>query len=120
MSIAGAGAIIVILLTRHRYITQKHIPAATDTLSGFEKLIYNKFYVDEIYEKIISKPVFKLSEWFGSIIDKKVVDRTVNATAKIVGLGGKTLRLFQSGNTGFYVFGMVVGMILLFIIRLFI
>jgi NADH-quinone oxidoreductase subunit L len=35
-----------------------------------------------------------------------------------VEVGGRTIRLFQNGNTGFYVFAMVAGMIVLFIIRL--
>ncbi len=118
MSIAGAGVIMMILLARHKYVNRKHLPASEGALTGFEKLVYGKFYVDELYEKFITKPVFKLSEWSGSIVDKKIVDRMVNGTAKVVSLGGKSLRLIQSGNTGFYVFGMVVGMIILFIIRL--
>ena len=59
-----------------------------------------------------------MSEWFGTFFDKQVVDRVVNATAGVMDSGGKTLRLFQTGNTGFYVFAMVIGMVVLFIIRL--
>jgi NADH-quinone oxidoreductase subunit L len=54
------------------------------------------------------------------LVDKLIVDLAVNATAWVVATTGKTLRLVQNGNTGFYVFAMVIGMMVLFVIRLFI
>lgn len=118
MSVAGAGAIIAILAAGRRYISRNHIPGDESALSGFEKVVYNKFYIDELYDRLFTKPLFRLSQWFGSFIDRQIVDRIVNNTADMVDMSGRTLRLFQSGNTGFYVFAMVVGMIVLFIIRL--
>ncbi len=118
MTLAGLAAILVILFARRKYITLKAMPEADSAITGIPKLIYHKFYVDEIYESWIVKPVFKMSEWFGTFFDKQVVDRVVNATAGVMDSGGKTLRLFQNGNTGFYVFAMVIGMVVLFIIRL--
>ena len=118
MSVAGIGAIIAILYARHRYVVQRHLPAEETSLRGFEKLVYHKFYVDELYERWITLPLFKLSEWSGRFFDKQVVDRMVVGSAQLVGFGGRALRLFQTGNTGFYVFAMVVGVIVIFIIRL--
>ncbi len=118
LSAAGLGAILAILYARYKYVSLKNVPQDDTYLSGFEKLVYHKFYMDELYEAIITKPIFRLSEWFGGFVDKQIVDRMVSGSANLVDLGGKTLRLFQSGNTGFYVFAMVVGMIMLFIIRL--
>ena len=118
MSFAGLAAILVILYAYRKYVTGKAMPERDEELTGIPKLISNKFYVDEIYEGQITKPVFKLSEWFGNFFDKKVVDRVVNVSAESMDTGGKSLRLFQSGNTGSYVFAMVIGIIVLFIIRL--
>ncbi len=118
MSIAGAGAILMILFARHQYVTKKQLPPSDVSLTGFEKLVANKFYVDELYERFISQPVFKLSDAFGGFVDKQIVDRLVNGVGTLVDMSGKTLRLFQTGSTGFYVFAMVLGMIVLFIIRL--
>jgi NADH-quinone oxidoreductase subunit L len=87
-------------------------------LQGLPKLVSNKFYVDELYEKFITRPVFKLSDWWGQFVDKLVIDRAVNALARSLEISGKTLRLFQNGHTGFYVFAMVIGMVVFFIIRL--
>ncbi len=118
MSIAGVGAILMILFARHQYVTKKQLPPADESLTGFEKLVANKFYVDELYERFISQPVFKMSEGFGGFVDKKILDRVVNGVGTVVDMSGKTLRLLQTGNTGFYIFAMVIGMIVIFIIRL--
>ena len=118
MSLAGLGAIGVILYARYRYVTLHQTPPEESTLSGFEKLIFNKFYVDEFYEKFISQPFFRLSEFLVKWVDKLFIDRVVNWSARILDLTGNTLRYIQTGNTGFYVFAMVIGMVLLFIIRL--
>ena len=115
---AGLAAILVIVYAYRKYISLKAMPEEDNEITGIPKLISNKFYVDEIYESQITKPVFKMSEWFGNFFDKKVVDQVVNSTAGAMDAGGKSLRLFQSGNTGSYVFAMVIGMIVLFIIRL--
>ena len=118
MSIAGAGAIASILYARHVYVSRKTMPEEDAALQGLPKLVSNKFYVDELYEKFITRPVFKLSEWWGQFVDKLVIDRAVNALARSLEVSGKTLRLFQNGHTGFYVFAMVIGMVVFFIIRL--
>lgn len=118
MSIAGAGAIAAILYARFVYVTKKTLPEEDVALHGLPRLVSNKFYVDELYEKFITRPVFKLSEWWGQFVDKSIIDRAVNGIAKSLEVSGKTLRLFQNGHTGFYVFAMVIGMVLFFIIRL--
>ncbi len=117
---AVIAAIASILYARYKYISNKEQPAEDASLTGINKMVYNKFYVDEIYETCIVKPLKVLSDLFLVLIDKLVIDLVVNATAWVVGLSGRTLRLVQNGNTGFYVFAMVFGIIVLFVIRLFI
>ncbi len=118
MSFAGLAAILMILYARYKYITRRAIPEDEASLSGMGKVVYNKFYVDEIYESQIVKPTFKLADWFGNFFDRKIVDRVVTITAEALDNAGRTVRLFQTGNTGFYVFAMVIGIVVLFIIRL--
>ncbi len=118
MSLAGIGAILVILYARYMYVTKKTLPEEDAALQGFPKLVSNKFYVDEWYDRLVTRPVFKLSAWWGQFVDKLVIDRAVNGLAKSLEVSGKTLRLFQNGHTGFYVFAMVIGMVVFFIIRL--
>lgn len=118
LSFAGIAAILVIVYAYRKYVSLRAIPEDEAAQGGLTRVIYNKFYVDEFYESLIVNPVFRMSQWFGQVFDKLVVDRVVNATAGLMDAGGKTLRLFQTGNTGSYVFAMVIGMVVLFIIRL--
>jgi NADH-quinone oxidoreductase subunit L len=46
------------------------------------------------------------------------VDGSVNAVGKGVVWGGRTLRLVQSGNIGFYIFIMVAGIIAIFVFNI--
>jgi NADH-quinone oxidoreductase subunit L len=120
MCVAAGGAIAMIVWTYNKYVKQKALPAEDSTLTGLNKVISNKFYVDEIYETLFVKPITVLSDLFLVLVDKLIIDLAVNATAWIVATTGKTMRLMQTGNTGFYVFAMVIGMMVLLIIRLFI
>ena len=72
---------------------------------------YNKFYVDEIYDAIIRKPLDKLSVFFYNVIERLGIDGLVNGIAKTPVEASKGLRLLQTGNVGFYIFMMVVGII---------
>lgn len=120
MCVAAGGAIAMIVWTYNKYVKQKALPAEDSALTGLNKVISNKFYVDEIYETLFVKPITVLSDLFLVLVDKLIIDLAVNATAWIVATTGKTMRLMQTGNTGFYVFAMVIGMMVLLIIRLFI
>ena len=120
MGFAGLAAIAAILFARNKYVTKKELPQTDAELTGFGKMVSNKFYVDEFYDSIIVKPIKVLSDLFLVVIDKLVIDLIVESVAWIVGLFGKSFRVLQSGNTGVYVFAMVFGMIVLFVIRIFI
>ena len=80
----------------------------------------NKWYVDEIYDKIITTPLKSLSAFFNNVVEKKGIDGLVNGSGKFVNYGSRQLRWLQSGQVGAYVLLMVIGMLLLFIIQLFI
>jgi len=121
MTLAFTLAVVSILYARKKYVSNKELPHVEgEMLPSTRKIVYHKFYIDEIYEKLFAKPVMVLSDLFLVLIDKLVIDLIVNATALITGATGKMLKLIQTGNTGFYLFAMVLGTILLFIIRLFV
>jgi NADH-quinone oxidoreductase subunit L len=87
--------------------------------SGFGKVLENKWYVDELYEKIIVKPLNKLGAFFNSIFENTVVDGIVNGVGKVVNYGSRQLRLLQSGQVGNYVLLMVVSIVLIFVLQFF-
>lgn len=88
--------------------------------TGFGKTLQNKWYVDELYDSIIVKPLRSLSAFFNNIIEKKGIDGIVNGVGKAVNYGSRQLRLIQSGQVGLYVLLMVIGILALFIIQLYV
>ncbi|HLX90440.1 MAG TPA: NADH-quinone oxidoreductase subunit L [Puia sp.] len=85
---------------------------------GFGKVLANKWYVDELYDMIIVKPVNVLGKFFDSIFDRAIIDGIVNGVGRIVQYGSRQLRLLQSGQVGAYVLMMVLGIIILFAIQI--
>jgi NADH-quinone oxidoreductase subunit L len=112
MGITVVGVVISILVAYNRYIKQAHVPLPdAGNRSALAKLSYNKFYFDEIYDAIIRKPLDLLSGFFYRIVDTKIIDGIVNGLGWSATEASKGLRLVQSGNVGFYIFMMVVGII---------
>ena len=79
--------------------------------SGLARVLYRKYYVDEIYDRLIVSPIVWLSRfvlWKG--VDQGVVDgAAVNGTAKLSrGMGWLGSRL-QTGQVGVYVVLFLVG-----------
>lgn len=87
--------------------------------TGLGKVLENKWYVDELYEKIIVKPLDKLGTFLDSFFEKSVVDSIVNSVGKLVNYSSRQFRLLQSGQVGSYVLLMVAGMLLIFIVQFF-
>jgi NADH-quinone oxidoreductase subunit L len=86
---------------------------------GIGKLFANKWYVDEIYDAIIVKPLYKLGETLNEALEKSGIDALVNGIGKAVQYGGRQLRWLQSGQVGSYVLLMVVSMVLFFVLQFF-
>ncbi len=114
MGISVFAAVIALLYAYTRYVKNAHVPVADEgKRSIFAKISYYKFYLDEIYDAIITKPLDAFSKFFYRIIDKKLIDGLVNGFGWTANEGSKGLRLLQSGNVGFYIFLMVFGIVAL-------
>jgi NADH-quinone oxidoreductase subunit L len=116
MAISTTLVIAMILWAKSKY---SNYQVSTESESGISKVLAEKWYVDEIYEAVISKPVLGLSAFFQSVIEKAGIDSIVNGVGKGVKWSAGKVRLVQSGQVGFYIFAMVIGMIVLLVISLF-
>jgi NADH-quinone oxidoreductase subunit L len=87
--------------------------------TGLAKVLENKWYVDELYDAVIVKPLMVLSGFFQDTVERSGIDATVNGVGRGVKWSSRQIRLLQNGQVGFYIFAMVIGMIVLFVISLF-
>jgi len=113
MAVSVAGAVIAGGMAFVKYAKNGHVPVAEDKRTGLAKLSYNKFYIDELYETLVGKPLNYLSGVFYRIVDRSLIDGIVNGLGKVAVEAGKGLRLLQTGNIGFYIFMMVAGIVAL-------
>ena len=82
--------------------------------TGLGKLLWKKWYVDEIYDAVIVRPIMWFSrEVLWKVVDVKLVDGAgVNGSAAVSRALGWLGRKLQTGELGFYVVLFVVGVVL--------
>ncbi len=79
----------------------------------FHRLLLNKYYVDEIYDALIVKPIYRLCLWCAQVFDVKVIDGLVNGVATAVVAWALGLRRIQTGYVMNYALGMLLGAVAL-------
>jgi NADH-quinone oxidoreductase subunit L len=87
---------------------------------GFGKVLENKWYVDELYDKIIANPLNKLAGFLNNFFERFIIDGIVNGVGRAVNYGSRQLRLIQSGQVGSYVLLMVLSILFLLLYQFFI
>jgi len=112
MVISVAAALAALGYAYVKYVKNSHVPVSdTEERPALANLSYHKFYVDEIYDALIRKPLDALSGFLYNAVEKLGIDGIVNGLGKTTMEASKGLRLLQTGNVGFYIFMMVVGII---------
>ncbi len=109
-----AVAVFGLLLAWWMYLRSKELPKAiARKYARLYELVYNKYYVDELYDALFVRPVRDLSEkvlW--KIFDAGFIDDgLVNGTARFFQSSGRSLRRLQVGDVQSYAVAMVVGIL---------
>ena len=91
-------------------------PATAELLQqrmpGLHRLLENKYYIDELYQKIFVSKVVSIGNSLWNRADAGVIDGwLVNGSARLVGSIAAKVRVWQSGYLFHYAFAMIVGLI---------
>ena len=116
MAVSVIGALIALLYAWNKFSKYQKTGAEE---TGIAKVLANKWYVDELYDAVILKPLQSLAAFFSNVIEKNIIDGFVNGVGKAVNYGSRQIRLLQNGLVGTYVLLMVLGILALFIIQMF-
>jgi NADH-quinone oxidoreductase subunit L len=110
MSVNTLLILAVIFYTYKKY-------AYTDTIMNEDEtsVVANKFYIDEIYGKIIVKPLYSLSFFFSTTISKTLIDDMILGTAFNFKKVGKFFSALQNGNVRYYSLYMLLGVVIGFV-----
>lgn len=109
----STGLVILTIFLASFIFLKKKSAIISKEEKGLAKIIKEKYYIDEIYDFLITKPILRLSDFFYKTIDKKGIDRIVNNIGANMQASSSYFRLLQTGNLGTYLFIMVIGIILL-------
>jgi NADH-quinone oxidoreductase subunit L len=111
--------LVAIIAAWWKYAGQKiGAPIIERPEHGLKYLVSRKFLIDELYDYIAVKPFLLLSDSFHRFVELKIIDGIVNGIGNLIIRAGNTFRLVQTGNTGFYMFMMVIGIILILFLNL--
>ncbi len=117
--LTGVSSILIILISIWAWKKYNNYQATVTQESGFGKVLGNKWYVDELYDRVIVKPLYVLSAVLNKVIERSGIDGLVNGVGRSINYGSRQIRLLQSGQVGAYILMMVIGTIVLFIIQMF-
>ena len=74
-----------------------------DRLPLIHKLLFNKYWIDEIYGVLVIKPIHRTAVILWRVVDELIIDTLViNGAAFTVELTGDVLRFIQTGNVRNY------------------
>jgi NADH-quinone oxidoreductase subunit L len=110
-------ATAVIAATSFVLMKRRYVPAEQALPPrGLGRVLYNKWYVDEVYDAVIVRPIVGLSRGFWRFIDRGVIDGAVNGVGYASRAFGWVGSRMQTGQLNTYAFAVVVGALLLLVI----
>ncbi len=114
MATTLTGCLVMISWAWRRYVKNDKGLLPDDTSRPFfVKLISGKYFIDELYDILFVKPLLWLSRFLHQVVELRFIDRIVNSVGQVVEWTGSTVRYVQTGNVGFYMFIMILGIILI-------
>jgi len=114
MAISVALAIIGIWAAWRLYI--KDLPRVQELsrkFAGAYRVLWNKYYVDEIYNALFVRPIVDGSRVLWRAFDVGVIDWAVNGTGRVLRGTASYLRPIQNGLAGSYAAAILLGAILI-------
>ena len=114
VAISVAAGLLGILIAYVMYVAKPGMADAfASSMGGLYKAVYNKWYVDEIYDATVVNPLVNGSRtilWKGA--DAGLIDGAVNGVGQAARGAGGVLRLLQSGNIRSYATWVLFGGVL--------
>ncbi len=113
MAVSVAIGLAGIWFGRYVFIQKPQIAEnVVKRFTGFHKLLWNKYFIDEVYDAMVVNPIKQTSDKFlWKIFDVKVIDDTLNYTAKVIDMSANILRRIQTGVVQSYAVIFVAGIL---------
>src|SRR5512141_1540492 len=81
-------------------------------VTGLHRLLYGKYFIDELYARVLARPLYWISDAvFLRVGDRVVLDGSLNGLARLAQRGAGVLGRVQTGNLHLYAFLVLLGSI---------
>ena len=111
--LSTVAAVLVVVVTA-RTLASRTVPTEAEEgvpTGGIRGLLYQKWYVDELYDAVIVKPIVRASRFCWRVIDQVLIDGLVNLTGGVAWLTGFFATNFQTGRVNTYAFIFTLGVL---------
>ena len=116
-----AAAVVVaiagILVARALYGRGRGVEGGEDVLAGrlggVYRVLENRYWVDEIYDRLVVRPLAALSRAFFKVVDGWIIDGLLHTSATVAELSGDLGRFTTTGNARNYVLYFFLGIVIL-------
>ena len=109
VALAGIGVAMMFFLRQ-----PERADRLATSMAGFHRLLFNKYYVDELYDAVLVQPIKRLSQsflWRG--MDAGLIDGSVNAVGFVVRGWSAVLRRLQTGSVRAYAMSLFMGVVVI-------
>ena len=117
MGVSVAIALIGVGIAFYLYLRKPEVPKRLgERFKRLYTIVFNKYYVDEIYGACFVKSTKRIGTFFWREFDDGVIDRSVNLVARLMLWLGRVLRRIQTGHVQGYALGIILGAVILIIL----
>ena len=114
----GVSTVLILATIAFAWVRFRNYRPAESKGAG--KVFENKWYVDELYDKVIVNPLTRFAGFLNDIFERYIIDGVVNGVGRAVNYSSRQLRLLQSGQVGSYVLLMVFSILFFLLYQFFI
>jgi len=97
------GAVLVGFSLAYVKFAKARAPGEPQSRGVLYQISFNKFYLDEFYDRAVVRPFTALASFFARFVDPWVIDGTVNGVAAAARGCSHVWRYLQTGNVQHYV-----------------
>ena len=106
--------LVGIALAYIMYVFVPALPARmAATAPALYRLVLNKWYFDELYDRIFIRPAGRLARMLWHVGDETLIDGMPNGIASLAADGSAQVVRIQTGSIAVYAFTMLIGLVLL-------
>ncbi|WP_167881244.1 NADH-quinone oxidoreductase subunit L [Leptospira gomenensis] len=95
------------------FLRNRNIPRDEESLTGIQRILAKKYYIDEFYKNFIVEPILLLGKFFADHVERNFLDFMLRGTGRVAVAISLVLRRIQTGVVVDYAILIVFGTIVI-------